>query len=217
MAWSSRFTRRKRLPFPEEHDWRPFIELTQGQPPWPQLVRAVEVLGHPGDALDLGSGGGRDAGYLLLEGFNVTAVDASAWSRPALRRLPRQRRLTFVQSAIEDFEPEEYDLVNAQFVLPFIRPDRFDGCLARLLRALRPGGLLAATFFGPNDQWNVPGTRLVFVTRSQLAALLDELDVIELEEEDHDGHTADGSPKHWHVFHVIARRPPDQAEGRPPR
>jgi hypothetical protein len=31
------------------------------------------------------------------------------------------------------------------------------------------------------------------------------LDLIELTEVEEDGHTADGSPKHWHVFHLVAR------------
>ena len=30
------------------------------------------------------------------------------------------------------------------------------------------------------------------------------LDVIEFDEEDIDSVVADGSPKHWHVFHIIA-------------
>jgi tellurite methyltransferase len=192
---------------PDQRDWRSFIELTAGQPPWPRLVRAVELLDRPGDALDLGSGGGRDTEYLLRQGFQVTAVDASPSAREALRRLPRQRQLRFARSAIEDFIPEEYDLINAQFVLPFLQPDQFSACLERLLGAVRPGGVLAATFFGPNDEWNVPGTQMVFVTRSELPGLLRGLEVVELSEEDQDGHTADGSPKHWHIFHVIARRP----------
>ena len=198
---------------PPDFDWRKFIQITAGQPPWPQLVRAVEFLSRSGDAIDLGCGGGRDTEYLLRQGFTVTAVDASPFAASALRRLPRQRQLRFVQSEIEDFVPEPSDLINAQFVLPFLRADRFTACVQRLVDALRTEGVLAATFFGPNDEWNVPGSELTFVTRPGLDALLRRLQVVELSEEDHDGKTADGTPKHWHVYHVIAARRP----GRPPR
>ena len=190
-----------------DFDWRKFIQLTTGQPPWPQLVRAVELLGRAGDAIDLGCGGGRDTEYLLRRGFRVTAVDASPFAASPLRRLPRQRQLRFVQSEIEDFVPEAPDLVNAQFVLPFLRAERFSACVQRLVNALRPEGILAATFFGPNDEWNVPGSALTFVTRPELDALLRGLHVVEVREEDHDGRTADGTPKHWHVYHVIASAP----------
>jgi hypothetical protein len=30
---------------------------------------------------------------------------------------------------------------------------------------------------------------------------------LHLEEADQDGATSQGTPKHWHVFHVIARKP----------
>jgi tellurite methyltransferase len=188
-------------------DWGRFIELTRDQPPWPRLIRAAGLVGRPGDALDLGCGGGRDTGHLLRAGFHVTAVDASPWALPALRRLPHQRRLQFVQSAIEDFVPEKYDLVNAQFVLPFIPADRFRACVSGLIAALRPGAVFAATFFGINDQWNVPGTPLTFINRAELDGLLAGLSVMELTEEDADGKTAEGTPKHWHVYHVIATGP----------
>jgi len=32
------------------------------------------------------------------------------------------------------------------------------------------------------------------------------LEVLEIVEEDVDGHVADGSPKHWHAFHILARK-----------
>jgi hypothetical protein len=37
--------------------------------------------------------------------------------------------------------------------------------------------------------------------------MLRGLEVIEFKEEDSDGHTADGTPKHWHVFNIVARKP----------
>ncbi len=81
---------------------------------------------------------------------------------------------------------------------------------AQLKAALRPGGIFAGQFFGVNDQWNREGRPLTFVTREQAEDLLRGLEVLELVEEDADGHTANGAPKHWHVFHILARRPSSQ-------
>ena len=58
----------------------------------------------------------------------------------------------------------------------------------------------------PRGDRNVPGSRLNFVRREEIPRLLEPLAIVELEEEDRDGQTADGTPKHWHVFHVLARR-----------
>jgi hypothetical protein len=66
---------------------------------------------------------------------------------------------------------------------------------------------MAATFFGHHDEWNVAGAELSFSTRPEIENLFRGWEIIELAEEDADGHTADGTPKHWHVFHVVARQP----------
>ncbi|MDQ6899967.1 MAG: methyltransferase domain-containing protein [Candidatus Dormibacteraeota bacterium] len=184
---------------------RQFIELTKGHPPWLHLVRAADQVAG-GDALDLGCGAGRDTEHLLNRGFRVTAVDSSPWAGAALRQMPHQARLRFVQSRIEDFHPLTYDLINAQYALPFIRSDLFNACVARLIAALRPRGVLAANFFGPHDEWNVPGDQRTFVTQAELEAMLTGLEIVALSEEDKDGQTAFGTTKHWHVYHVIARR-----------
>ncbi len=50
-------------------NWEEFYHITKNNPPWPRLVRAASLLGHTGEALDLGCGGGRDTRYLLAHGF----------------------------------------------------------------------------------------------------------------------------------------------------
>lgn len=54
--------------------------------------------------------------------------------------------------------------------------------------------------------WNDGSGALTFHTREQVLALLAGLDVEQLDEEERDGEAVSG-PKHWHAFHVVARRP----------
>lgn len=195
-------------------NWERFYQFTHDSPPWPLVERAVALLPEGGRALDLGAGAGRDTRYLLAHGFAVTAVDADAHAAERLRALADER-LRVVHSTFEafPFEPRSYDLISAQFALPFVPEPAFSAVFARLVEALRveahtPGGIFAGQFFGVNDEWNTPGRRMTFVTRERAEELLRGLEVVELREEDTDSHTADGSPKHWHVFHILARKPP---------
>jgi len=136
----------------------------------------------------------------------VTAVDSSPAAVAALRRIDSPH-VRVVQSSIEGFEPAAYELVNAQYSLPFVAPHKFDSTLDRLLGAVKPGGVMCALFFGPRDEWNRPGAEIVFNTRAEVARLFSGWDVVELNEVEEDGKTADGSAKHWHVIHATARRP----------
>jgi len=188
-------------------DWGRFYGFTKDSPPWPLLVRAATLAPKTGRALDLGAGAGRDTRYLLGQGFDVTAVDAEPRAAVLLAALP-QARLHVVQSSFEDFAfaTATYDLISAQFALPFMPRDHFAVVFARLKAALAPGGIFAGQFFGVHDQLNTPERDMAFLTRAQVEALLGDLETIELNEEDADGHKADGTPKHWHVFHILARR-----------
>lgn len=186
--------------------WDHFYHLTQDKPPSEGLVKAVLLLGHTGDALDLGCGAGRDTRYLLSQGFQVTAVDREA---TALAVLSGQStpHLYLVQSAFEDFSFAHYDLINAHFALPFIQKDLFSTVFARLKESLKPGGIVVGQFFGVHDSWNTATNHLTFLTREQALAELNGLKLIAFEEEDTDGHTAEGTAKHWHIYHIIARKP----------
>lgn len=185
------------------------MAATIGQPPWPELVRAADLFETPGEALDVGAGAGRDTAYLLGRGWRVTALDSSPSAAEALKRLAHHN-LRVVITAAQDFVPSDYDLVNAQFSLPFIPPDHFTATVARLRDSVRSGGVMAATFFGKHDEWNVPGNIVNFSTQEEVERMFSGLELIELTEVERDGTTADGSPKHWHVFHLTARRGVDQ-------
>jgi SAM-dependent methyltransferase len=190
----------------DESRWEKFVDATRDEPPWPRLVRATEMFEFAGDALDVGPGAGRDTAYLLNHGWRVTAIDSSPSAIKALERFAHHN-LRVVATRIEDFVPSAYDLVNAQFSLPFIPSEQFSVTVQRLRDSVRPNGVLAATFFGKHDEWNVAGTNLSFSTRADIEELFHGWDVIELTEVEEDGRVATGAPKHWHVYHLIARRP----------
>lgn len=190
----------------QEINWEEFYQITKDHPPWPLLVQAVSLLGRVGEALDLGCGAGRDTRYLLAQGFEVTAVDREAASLAVLSELSSER-LRCVQSSFEDFVFEQYYLINAHFALHFIQKDHFPIVFSRIKVALKPSGIFVGQFFGIKDTWNVPETTMTFYTPEQARELLAGLDIVEFQEEDKDGEMADGTQKHWHVYHIIARKP----------
>lgn len=188
-----------------EPDWGAFYGFTKDSPPWPLLQRAAALAPEHGRALDLGAGAGRDTRYLLAHGFEVTAVDAEPRSVELLSALD-QPRLRVVRSSFGDFPFATYELISSQFALPFMPPDRFREVFTRLKAALAPGGIFAGQFFGVHDEY-ASRTTMTFLTRAEAESLLADLETLEFTEEDADGHKADGTPKHWHVFHVLARKP----------
>lgn len=195
------------MPSSRPRDWGEFARLTEESSPWPRLVAAADGFEHPGDALDVGAGAGRDTRYLLSRGWRVTALDGSPEAAATLRRLPDQQYLVIVSGSIEDFVPGVYDLVNAQNSLPFVAAAIVDDTVRRLRDSVRPGGIFTATFFGPHDEWNIPGSDMSFRDAGQVRALFVGWEMVELDDDEKDGRTVSGTPKHWHVIHIVARRP----------
>ncbi len=195
---------------PGSSGWVGYYTATEGRPPREPLVRAVELLGRPGDALDLGCGAGNDTRYLLARGFRVTAVDADPDSFAA-RQASDIPNLRTVRSTFGDFsfDPAGYDLISAQFALPFTPPKEFPAVFDRIERALRPGGIFSGDLFGNRDGWNVPRSGMTFHTREEAERLLEGLELLEFHEVEEEGTLATGDMKQWHRFQMIARRPAD--------
>ena len=186
-----------------------YIAARRFDPPRPLLMRAAGLAAAKDHALDAGAGALNATKYLLSAGFKrVTAFDSSPESQRVAAELPADQ-VSFVLSRFEDFAYPEgaFDLVNAEFSLPFVGPIRIGAVLAGLIGAVKPGGLFTGQLFGPNDSWNTPESGMNFHARAEVEQVLRGFDILELEEEDHPGKTKLGEPKHWHIFHILARRP----------
>ncbi|WP_034943841.1 tellurite resistance methyltransferase TehB [Erwinia oleae] len=91
-----------------------------------EVVEAVQKIA-PGRALDLGCGNGRNALYLNLKGFNVTAWDRNAASLARLNQIIHEEGLTGIQTAEKDLNTlrfiGEYDFVLSTVVMMFLQPE----------------------------------------------------------------------------------------------
>ena len=192
---------------PYRADWDGYFEARSDRPPRPLLVEAIELFERPGDAIDLGAGGGVDTRLLLDRGWSVTAIDNSP---DAVRRLnavaAADGRLEVRQADLaEDLGLEPVDLIHAGFSLPFCPPDRFAALWRQVEAALPTGGVLAAQLFGDRDSWAGEYDDMTFHTESDVDDLFRDWDVLSREIAEHDGSSYVG-PKHWHVFHILAKR-----------
>jgi tellurite methyltransferase len=187
-------------------DWTRYYDAA-GNAPRETLLQALSGFSEPGEAIDLGCGTGRDTVELLRRDWRVLAIDSH---EEAIRRLRASvglhDRLETRVAAFEDAVLPSSDLVNASYSLPFCRPELFDDFWERLVAALRGGGRFCGQLFGDRDEW-APADDITFFTRDAAEALLQPFEVERFDEVEEDSTTVVGDPKHWHVFHVVARKP----------
>jgi SAM-dependent methyltransferase len=189
--------------------WAAYYEKLRDRPPRRTLVAALDAFGEtPADALaiDLGCGDGRDIVEILRRGWSVVAVDAEpeALRQLAARELPGT--ITPIVARLEEVPlPLGVRLVNSSFAMPLCEPERFHALWTRIRDELPAGGRFSGQWYGPRDSWvGRPG--ITFLDRDAALALLDGLDVEMFEEEEADSVTPRGTPKHWHIFHIVARK-----------
>jgi SAM-dependent methyltransferase len=189
-------------------DWSQFYEQQGGRSVRPTFASALSAWGDaPGDAIDLGCGDGVESRHLLARGWNVLAVDSDTGVDERVRAGVSDAEGERLQVRSARFETlgelPPADFVYAGFALPFCEADRFPYVWADIRDALRPGGLFAGELFGPHDAW-YGRPAMNFHDRAGVTAMLAGMDILQLVEDDRRGMSFEG-PKHWHVFHVIAR------------
>ena len=195
----------------DDEGWAEYYDATANRPPRRPMLEALARFvpaPTPGFAVDLGCGDGRDAIELLRRGWSVLAVDAAPAAIERLRArpdLPAGAALGCLCRRFEDAAWPTADLVNASFSLPLCAPDRFAELWARIVASLKPGGRFAGQLYGERDGWaGRPG--MTHMDRAAAERLLDDLHVELFEEEESDAVTPRGKAKHWHIFHIVARR-----------
>jgi len=187
-------------------NWAGYINTTKNKSPRQLLVQALEYTKNREAALDLGAGALNESKYLLNSGFKkVIAIDGEENSD--LISEINNSAFSFAKTTIEDYNfPNNYfDLINAQFVLPFVKKDKINKAMIDIKHSLKNDGILVGQFFGIKDSWNSHGGVCIY-TEKEIKYFLSDLDVIYFQEEEKDGQTAMDGEKHWHIFHFIAKK-----------
>lgn len=153
--------------------------------------------------LDLGSGDGRHSAAMIEAGFEVTALDGSAGlAAIASRRLGKPVRGARFDE-LEDVEA--FDAVWAHASLLHVPAEGLADILARIHRALKPGGRLFASFKSGNAEGRDDlGRYYNYPAKDQLAARLAASAAwqhVEIEETGGSGY--DGKPTDWLFLHAV--------------
>lgn len=188
-------------------DWQKYHQQTKGYFPSPLLVKAMTFVTQKEESLDLGAGGLKDSKYLLSHGFKkVTAVDSETIGAEILLEF-LQDNFEYIHLRFEKlaFPTKKYNIITAQYSLPFTSPQTFPSIWNNIKSSLSDSGIFTGQLFGINDEWNKPGTEMTFHTKEQIIDLLEGMEIIELREEETDRQLADGTKKHWHIFHLILK------------
>jgi SAM-dependent methyltransferase len=194
--------------------WKRYYANTGDRPPRKTLLLALERFAgeglQGGLAIDLGCGSGRDTIAMLRQGWRVLAIDAEPEAFAALgvrEDLPADAALETRIGRFEEADLPAADLINSSFALPLVPQKDFPRLWQNICAALRPGGRVSTQFFGPKDDWFGDPT-ITFHTHAEAEARLDGLEVEMFDEEEDESPTPRGQTKHWHLFHIVARRLP---------
>lgn len=106
----------------------------------------VEAMQHiqPCKVLDLGCGRGRNALYLNLKNFDVTALDIHPESIATLQNIIAQESLQNITADVYDINQaaitEQYDFIVSTVVLMFLNRDRIPAIIANMQKQTKAGG-----------------------------------------------------------------------------
>jgi len=198
--------------YSEINDWPGYFAAVIGKGPRGTLVSALDGFAREGLAdglaVDLAAGEGRDTLELLTRGWRVVATDSHPeafsylWPRvpEALRPRLSTQGTTFSETQIPSC-----DLVNASYALPFCEPCHFEALWSKIESRLpkncpanRPPGRIAATWA------SLPGR--THHSRDEVLTLLEGFTIEMMGEEESDDTPDVRNPKHWQLFHVVARK-----------
>jgi tellurite methyltransferase len=200
---------------PSPKAWRDYYVATAGRPPRPTLRFALDrfaMTAVPRRAVDLGCGDGRDTIELLRRGWSVTAIDAEPEAIARLRARDDLPPGAALDARCGDFATVEWgavDLVNASFALPLCPPALFPALWKKTGSSLISGGRFAGQLYGPHDDWakrSNENRALTIVDATGARGLFADYTIELFEEEESDTVTPRGASKHWHIFHVVARK-----------
>ncbi|MEM1071345.1 MAG: class I SAM-dependent methyltransferase [Planctomycetota bacterium] len=215
--------------FGRTRDWPGFFEAVAGGEPRQTLLDALDLFDAERSAdadkaaqpyaIDLGCGEGRDTAELLRRGWRVLAIDGHPEGIQRLLAREDLVRADQLDTRVEAFEDlgmlPPCRLLNASFALPFCTPKHFARVWSLITGAIEPGGRFVGQIFGDRDEWASIPDRSHF-SRAHTERLFGGFLLECLREEEKDAQDAAGNRKHWHVFHIVARKRDGLPQGQDP-
>ena len=198
--------------YSEANDWSGYFGAVLGKGARETLVTALDRFAEEGltegYAVDLAAGEGRDTLELLRRGWRVVATDNHLEAFSHLwPRVPEAQhsRLSTLEVEFAQTQIPSCDLVNASYALPFCEPCHFEGLWSKVVAGIRPGGRFAGQFFGKRDTWATLPDR-THHSRDEIVKLLGGFEIEVMDEEESDDTPDVRNPKHWQLFHVVAKK-----------
>jgi SAM-dependent methyltransferase len=151
--------------------------------------------------LELGCGGGHDAAHMRKHGFDVDATDGI----PAMVAKANERH--DIGARLMRFDrlhaEGEYDAIWAHASLLHCPRSALPAVLARIYRALKPGGLHFASYkLGTGERRDLLGRLHNFPTFDWLCQLYVEAGLALVETEIYAGEASDGTQRNWAALTV---------------
>lgn len=188
--------------------WEMYYEKNRGRPLRPLFVQAIQFVDSSASrAVDLGCGVGTEVADLLQRGFEVHAVDQEPKSIELVKlNSLNSPKLHTHLSSLETWKAwPTVDFLFAYHSFPFCDSKNFISVIEKAFSSLSSNGILAVSFFGPEDQWVVEN-KVVGISESEIKKLLSNFQIIHFEEIKKVGPTALQGDKMWNVIEVIARK-----------
>ena len=189
--------------------WKKYFKKQEKRKAREQIVRAVSLCNDKNHALDLGSGNFIESKFLIKQKFKkIIAVDNSKDLKKYTKNLNKKIKFENISFQEYDYPKKTFDLINAQFSLPFYGKKDFFSFTKKVTKSLKPKGIFVGQFFGNKDSFNTKKykNRLAFQTKKEVLDILSGFKILEFMEEEKDGKTVSGKQRHWHVFHFIAKK-----------
>ena len=181
----------------------PHFTFSNAQGPSRDLDAFLDRLKPGAAVLELGCGGGQDAAHMRKRGFAIEATDGvPAMVKKANERFDLGAR---VMRFDELTTRARYDAVWAHATLLHCPRAQLPGALARIHRALKPGGLHYASYkLGSGEGRDLLGRLHNFPDEVWILARYEEAGFALIEHPVRPGQASDGTQRDW--IHITARK-----------
>ncbi|MGF1833262.1 methyltransferase domain-containing protein [Photobacterium sanguinicancri] len=191
-------------------DWLSYLNTQSLLPPRSHVVEANQFLGERQSmniAVDCGCGAGRDALYLLEQGFQVYAFDKDL---PTIEKLAQHSlaasnpMLDVKISSFGEYHFPRSHLVNASACLFYSEPNEFAIFWKNMVKSLFSGGIFCGHFIGKDDIGFDEKLPILTHTKEEIEDLLEGFYVIAWQEKRERSSQLTGEQRYWTVYTVTA-------------